>query len=121
MLGSDVVVLTDTTSLMLVPAAVPAVTFRTTGKLAVPTAKLGSLQLIVPELPTVGRVHDHPAGIVTREKNVVSAGVVSVNVALAAALGPELVTTCVYVMLLPACTGTGVFEFVTDKFAESAT
>ena len=55
------------------------------------------------------------------DRNVVFGGVFSVRLALVAALGPALVTTCVYVMLLPAITGTGLAEFVTDKSAESAT
>jgi hypothetical protein len=99
---SPVVELTVTVSLIAVPAAVPAVTFKITGKLADPTAKLGFVQLIVPALPTVGRVQDHPLGIGVSETKVVFAGVISVKVAVAAALGPLLVNTCVYVMLFPA-------------------
>jgi hypothetical protein len=120
-LGSVVEVPTVTVSFTAVPAAVPAVTLTTTGKLAVPGAKLGFVQLIVPALPTVGRVHDHPTGTVVSEKNVVLGGVFSVNVALVAGLGPAFVTTCAYVMLLPASTGTGLPTFVTERFAESAT
>jgi hypothetical protein len=78
-----------------VPAGVLAVTASTTGKLAVPGAKLGFEQLIVPAVPTVGVEHVQPLGIVASEKNVVLGGVVSVKVALAAALGPPFVTTCV--------------------------
>lgn len=92
--GSAVVEPIVTVSFTAVPAAVPAVTASTTGKLAVPGAKLGFEQLIVPAAPTVGVEHDQPLGIVASEKNVVFAGVLSVNVALAAALGPAFVTTC---------------------------
>jgi len=93
--GSRVAEPTVTVSFTGVPAAVPAVTVNTTGKLAVPGAKLGFVQLIVPGFPTVGVVQDHPLGIGAREKKVVLGGVVSVKVALAAALGPPFVTTCV--------------------------
>src|ERR1700722_3312092 len=119
--GSLVAELTVTVSLIAVPAGVPAVTLRITGKLADPTAKLGLVQLIVPALPTVGRVQDHPLGIGVNETKVVFAGVTSVKVAVLAALGPPLVNTCVYVMLFPACTGTGLAELVTERAAELAT
>jgi hypothetical protein len=93
-LGSAVAEPTVTVSLMAVPAGVPPVTLRTTGKLAVPGAKLGFVQLIVPALPTVGSVHDQPLGMVASEKNVVLGGVTSVKVALVAGLGPAFVTAC---------------------------
>lgn len=93
--GSGVEELTKAISLIAVPAAVPAVTARAMLKLAEPAAKLGLLQVMVPALPTAGVVHDHPAGSVPMEENVVLAGVVSVRVAAVAVLGPELVTTCV--------------------------
>jgi hypothetical protein len=82
-------------SFTAVPAAVLPATATTTGKLAVPGAKLGFVQLMVPAAPTAGVEHVHPLGTVASEKNVVFGGVLSVNVALAAALGPEFVTTCV--------------------------
>jgi hypothetical protein len=108
-------------SLTAVPAAVPAVTLTTTGKLAVPGTKLGFVQVIVPALPTAGVVQDHPPGTGVRETKVVLGGVLSVKVAAVATLGPAFVATCVYVMLLPACTGTGLATFVTERLAESAT
>jgi hypothetical protein len=46
---------------------------------------------------------------------VVFAGVASVKVAVLQLLGPELVTTCVYVMFAPAVTGLGVPLFVTAR------
>jgi hypothetical protein len=94
-LGSVVEELTVAVSLIAVPAAVPAVTFRITGKLAEPDAKLGSVQLTVPALPTAGSVQDHPAGMGVNDTKVVFAGVVSVKVAFVAVLGPAFVTTCV--------------------------
>lgn len=94
-LGSDVDELAEAISLIAVPAAVPAVTVSTTVKLAEPAAKLGLVQLMVPAFPAVGVLHDHPAGSVPMEKNVVFAGVVSVKLAPVAMLGPALVTTCV--------------------------
>jgi hypothetical protein len=57
----------------------------------------------------------HPAGGVMETK-VVFAGVASVNVPLVTAVAPVLVTTCVYVMLLPACAGLGETVLVTERF-----
>ena len=50
------------------------------------------------------------------ETKVVFAGVASANVPFVIAEEPVLVTTCVYVMLLPACTGLGDATFVTERF-----
>lgn len=94
-LGSVVEELTVAVSLMAVPAAVPAVTFKITGKLTDPDAKLGSVQLIVPVLPAAGRVQDQPAGMGVNDTKVVLAGVASVKVTPVAVLGPALVTTWV--------------------------
>jgi hypothetical protein len=49
------------------------------------------------------------------ETNDVFAGVASLNVPVLQLLGPEFVTTCVYVMLLPAVTGLGVPLLVTAR------
>lgn len=92
-MGSDVDELTEAISLIAVPAAVPAVTLSATVNVPEPAAKLGLVQLMVPALPTDGVLHDHPAGSVPMEKNVVFAGVVSVKLAAVAMLGPALVTT----------------------------
>jgi hypothetical protein len=94
-LGSVVVELTVAVSLIAVPAGVPALTFTITGKLAVPVAKLGSVQVMLPALPTVGSTQDHPPGIGVSDTNVVFAGVVSVKLTPVAVLGPALVTTWV--------------------------
>ena len=93
-LGSEVAELTVAVLLMAVPAAVPAVTFSTTVKLADPAAKLGLVQVMDPVPPTTGVVHDHPAAM-TIDWKVVFAGVVSARLAVLAVLGPALVTTWV--------------------------
>ena len=64
-LGSLIAELTVAVSLIAVPAAVPAVTVTITVKLAVPAAKLGLEQVMVPVPPTAGVVHDHPAAAAT--------------------------------------------------------
>src|SRR5580704_14496957 len=119
-LGSVTAELTLTVSLIAVPAAVPPFTFRASVKLPDPGATLGLVQVMAPVPFTAGVTHDHPAGGVIDWK-VVLAGVVSVKLAVVAELGPEFVTTCVYVMLLPACTGTGFAKFVIERSAESPT
>jgi hypothetical protein len=55
------------------------------------------------------------------ETNVVLAGVGSENVAALQLLGPEFVTVCVYVMLLPADTGLGVPLLVTVRSQATVT
>jgi len=55
--------LTVAVSLIAVPCTVPAVTCTTTGKLALPTARLGFVHVIVPAVPAVGRVQDQPVGM----------------------------------------------------------
>jgi hypothetical protein len=91
--GSEVEEVTVAVLLITVPAAVPVGTFRTTEKLAVPVARLASVQLIVPVPPGAGVVHDHPdAGVI--ELKMVPVGVVSVRVTLVAVLGPTFLTLC---------------------------
>ena len=92
--GSLAAELTVTVSLIAVPAAVPAFTFRTTVKVPEPAAKLGSVQLMFPVPLTAGAVHDHP-GAAEIDWKVVFAGVVSVKLAVVAVLGPLFVTICV--------------------------
>jgi hypothetical protein len=94
-LGSVVEELAVAVSLIAVPAAVPAVTFTTTKKLADPAAKLGLVQVMLPAAPAVGKVQDHPVGIGVNDTNVVFGGVFSVKLAPVAMLGPALVTTWV--------------------------
>ncbi len=88
---SLVEVATVAVSVMMVPAAVPAVTVTTTGKVLIePGAMLGFVQLMDPVVVQV-----HPAGTGVRETNVVLAGIASVNVSVLQLLGPVLVTTWV--------------------------
>src|SRR5258707_4176289 len=77
-LGSATAELTLTVSLIAVPAAVPAFTFKIREKLPDPGAKLGLVHVIV-HVPSTTRTvpHVHPAGGVT-DWNVVLGGVVSV-------------------------------------------
>jgi hypothetical protein len=89
-LGSVVEELMLAVSVITVPGGVPAFTVTTTGKLAVPGAKLELVQLIV-----APKTHAQPGGIGLREKNVVFAGTASEKLAFVATLGPALVTTCV--------------------------
>jgi hypothetical protein len=104
-------------SVMIVPAAVPAVTVTTTGNVLVePGATLGLVQLMDPVVVQV-----HPAGTGLSELNVVLTGIASVNVAVVQLLGPLLVTTCVYVIVLPAATGLGLPLFVTAKSQSALT
>lgn len=85
--GSAVAELTLTVSLIGVPAAVPAVTVTLKVIVAVPGAKLGSVQV-----SAASGVQFHPAGPAS-ETAVVCAGSISVRVTAVAVLGPALVTT----------------------------
>jgi hypothetical protein len=83
-------VATVAVSVMIVPAAVPAVTVTTTENVLMePGATLGLVQLMDPDVVQV-----HPAGTGVRETNVVLVGIASVKVAAAQLLGPVLVTIC---------------------------
>jgi hypothetical protein len=104
-------------SVMMVFAAVPAATVTTTGNVLVePGATLGLEQLMDPAVVQV-----HPAGTGVRETKVVLAGIDSVKVAVLQLLGPELVTTWVYVILAPAVTGLGAPLSVTARSQAVAT
>lgn len=109
--GSAVVDATETVSVIVVPTATFVLTFTTNVKLAEPAA-----MVVVSVHFSVARTHVHPAGPVS-ETAVVFAGKVSVTTGAAAVAGPALVTTCVYVMLLPALTGVGDAAFVTLRSA----
>jgi hypothetical protein len=100
-----------------VPFATPGPTATTSVNTAELTAKDAFEQLTVPPAPTAGVVQLQPPGE-DRETNVVPAGSVSLIVALAAVPGPELIAVIVYVMLLPAITGSGESVFVTDMSAD---
>ena len=93
--GSIAEELTDTISAMTVPFAVPAFTFTTSVNVAELTAAiLAFVQTTLPVAPAVVFRQLHPAGA-EKETSVVLAGIVATTVALSAALGPLLVTTCV--------------------------
>lgn len=69
-----------------------------------------------------GHVHVPPPEVTTAtETNVVFVGVGSVKLAVLQLLGPLFVTTCVYVMLLPASTGLGLPLLVTARSHLSCT
>ena len=87
--------LTVAVSVITVPLAVPAFTFTTIEKVAavLPTM-LRLVHTTLPVPPTPGVVQVQPAGA-DIERKVVFAGTASTNVALSAALGPLLVTSCV--------------------------
>ncbi len=92
--GSLAEELTDATFVITVPFAVPAVTLATREKVAaVPPLRLKSVQTTFPVPPTAGVLQLQLAGAIN-ETNVVFAGIASDSVALSAALGPLLVTTC---------------------------
>ena len=93
--GSVTDELTVAVSVITVPFAVPEFTFTIIEKVAaVPPAMLRSVQTTLPVPPPAGVTQLQPAGAAT-ETNVVFAGTASTSVALSAALGPLLVTSCV--------------------------
>src|SRR5580658_4288966 len=86
---------TVTVSPITVPFAVPAVTFATIVNVPDVTAAISAfVQTTLPVTPTPVFRQLHPAGAV-KDTSVVFAGIVATTVALSAALGPLLVTTCV--------------------------
>jgi len=110
---------------MIVPDAVPALTFTTRGNMEdVPAAKVApsvhapaapGQQLIAPVPPTAGsEVQITPAGR-TSETKVVFAGTELVNTGFAGLAGPALEMVSKNVMLFPAETGLGVAELVSIK------
>src|SRR6266446_4753364 len=87
--------LTVAVSVITVPFAVPTFTFTTIEKLAaVLPSMFNVVQTTLPVPPTAGVRQVQPAGA-DIETKVAFAGTASINVALSAALGPLLVTTCV--------------------------
>ena len=104
---------------IVVPGAVVETTFTTSGKLTVVFAAIvATVQGMDtgPAVPTAGVVQDHPAGTPS-ETNVVLAGTDVVNVSVAAATGPPLLTVSVNVMLFPSRTGLGEADAVTARSA----
>ena len=95
MFGSLAEELTVAVCVITVPLAVPGFTFITS--VNVPAVEPAMFELVHttvagPGVP--GVMQDHPAGA-TIDAKAVFAGTVSTSVALSAALGPLLVTTCV--------------------------
>ena len=118
-LGSFAEELTEAVSVITVPFAVPLLTLTTSVNVA--AVEPGIFELLQTKLPfPTGLKHVHPAGDAIETK-VVFAGMVPTSVALSAALGPLLVTVCVYVMLLPAATGLGAPTLVTLRSALDTT
>ena len=118
--GSGVVEPTDARLLMELPLAVLALTFTTSVKTAGGSLTAYDFVAVTPPVPpTAGVVRDHPAGAAI-ETNVVPVGTPSVN-CVTASEGPALSTVIVYVMLLPAVTGSGESVLVTDKLADAFT
>src|SRR5580700_4574349 len=94
-LGSLTDELTVAVSTITVPLVVPAVTFTTIEKVAaVLPVMLKVEHTTLPVPPAPGVVQIQPAGA-EMETKVVLAGTACTNVAVSAALGPLLVTTCV--------------------------
>src|SRR5277367_1098789 len=86
---------TETVWVRTVPFSVPAVTFAISVNVPeVNATMLALLQTTLPVAPTAVFRQLHPAGAVN-DASVVFAGIVVTTVALSAALGPLLVTTCV--------------------------
>jgi hypothetical protein len=120
-LGSLTDELTVVVPVMTVPFAVPEFTFTTIEKVAaVPPTIFKLVQTTLPVPPTGGRVQVQPAGA-DKETKVVFAGTASTSVALSAALGPLLVTSCAKVRLAPAATGLGDAALVTLRSALETT
>src|SRR3979490_502278 len=86
--------LTVTVSVMVVPAAVPTLTCPASVNVVGPGARLAIVHVSVPVPPTTRLLQAQPAGGVNDWK-FVFAGIASVNVTLAALLGPGLVRICV--------------------------
>lgn len=93
--GSVEVVAAVAVLVIIVPAAVPAVTRTTSVKeAAVPAARFAVDAVTVPPLPAAGVVVVHPVGA-TNDTNVVFAGIVSVSETVAAAAFPLFATPIV--------------------------
>src|SRR5882762_872499 len=82
---------TVTVSVIVVPAAVPALTCTASGKLVTPGGKVAIVQVSVPVPPTASVLQAQPTGGANVRK-FVFAGIASVNVTLAALLGPGFVS-----------------------------
>jgi len=109
-------------AVMTVPAAVPAGTFSTTEKVALPpTASPAIVHVIVPVPPVGGKgLQFQPAGG-TREAKVVFAGIFSTKLVEPAAAGPWLKTDPTMVTVVPAVTVGAEATLLRMRSAEVAT
>src|SRR5579859_14388 len=117
--GSPVMEATDGLMEIIVPGAVVETTFTTNGKFTVVLAAIVATVHVIdtgPAVPTAGVMQAQPTGT-PNETNVVLAGTDVVNVSVAAATGPLLVTVSVNVMLFPSSTGLGEADAVTARSA----
>lgn len=113
--GSVVVEETLAVSVMTVPAGVAEFTVRMTLNVVdAPEATVGLEQVSVP--PATPQVHP-VKGDGVAETKVVLAGMASLKATVFAVAAPLLVTTTVYVKLLPAMTGLGVVVLVMERSA----
>jgi hypothetical protein len=96
----------------------PLLTFTTNPNAELPpeTKLVDLVHITFPVPPTEGADAIHPDGVVV-ETNVVPEGIGSTRVSGMALPGPALLTVIEYVTLLPAFTGFGVPDFVTDRSA----
>src|SRR5579871_715164 len=94
-LGSLTEELATAVSVITVPLATPVLTLTAMENVAaVLAAMFRSVQTILPVPPSTGVLHVHPDGAEIEAKTVL-AGMLSLMVALSAALGPLFVTICV--------------------------
>jgi hypothetical protein len=117
---SCVGVLTLTVSVMIVPPATPPLTRYMA--VTVPVEPGGTLALLHATGAIFGQDQVAPPELTTAtETKVVLAGVASLSAAVLQLLGPRLLMSCVYVIVLPAVTGFGVPLLVTDKSQTTVT
>src|SRR5258706_15664702 len=83
-----------TVSVLVVPGIVPGLTWTASVKFVDPGARLAIVHVSVPVPPTTRLLQAQPTGGVN-DRKFVFVGTASVNVTLAALLGPGLVRICV--------------------------
>jgi hypothetical protein len=116
--GSEVDDVTVAVFEMTVLSTTVASTFTVSVKTAEPMPSDAIEQLTGPVPPTAGAEHDQPPGAES-DTNVVPAGSVSLSETVAALLGPAFDAVMVYVMFVPASTGSGVSTFVIERSADA--
>src|SRR5216117_1196691 len=119
--GSKVAELTVAALAIVLPSSAAGLTWTARVKVAVaPLASVAVVQFTVPGEPTAGVVQVQPAGVGI-DWNVVSSGSGSFMVTLAAAFGPALLTSMVYVRVPPGRTGSGESVLVMARSASART